>query len=256
MRRDLSDVNFHDSPVKGGYSHHCAAAKGHNKHEKPVGDEVHGPHQVTEGNGQAMLGQLAVHGVEPGAGMTVELVLATRGLEGDQGVGGGGGQVESLAVDLDSCRLRKHLENVEAGRASGPGVAENRLVVAVQVSHMRGVVEKRKLGSGLVEGLLNSSASTIAGLVSTRDEQPPLLGSGGVSGNRLVEGLLPVVQSQDVESHGTSLGLGGSNRIMVGWVRNVRSELADDILELGLVLVNGRVLRGSEGGQSRENSRR
>jgi hypothetical protein len=237
-----------------------------------------------------MLGQLAVHGVEPGAGMTVELVLATRGLEGDQGVGGGGGQVESLAVDLDSCRLRKHLENVEAGRASGPGVAENRLVVAVQVSHMRGVVEKRKLGSGLVEGLLNSSASTfcytlawgqfgrygdeckshstwsvaitsqiikhtIAGLVSTRDEQPPLLGSSGVSGNRLVEGLLPVVQGQDVESHGTSLGLGRSNGVMVGWVRNVGSELADDILELGLVLVNGRALRDSESGQSRENSR-
>jgi hypothetical protein len=236
-------------------SHHGAATKRHNKHEEPVGNEVHGPHQVTEGNGQAILGQLAVHGVEPGAGMTVELVLATRGLEVDQSVGGGGGQVESLAVDLDSRGLGKHLENIEARRAGRPGVAENRLVVAVQVSHMGGLVEERKLGSGLVEGLLDSSASTIAGLVSTRDEQPPLLGSSGVSGNRLVEGLLPVVQGQDVESHGTSLGLGRSNGVMVGWVRNVGSELADDILELGLVLVNGRALRDSESGQSRENSR-
>ncbi|KAI6751761.1 hypothetical protein HG531_006457 [Fusarium graminearum] len=199
-----------------------------------------------------MLGQLAVHGVEPGAGMTVELFLATRGLEGDQSVGGGGGQVESLAVDLDSCGLGKHLENVEAGRAGRPGIAKNRLVVAVQVSHVGSLVEERKLGSGLVEGLLDSSTSTFC----HGDEQPPLLGSSGVSGNRLVKSLLPVVQSQDAESHGTSLGLGGSNGVMVGWVRNVRGELADDILELSLVLVDGRVLRSSEGGQSRENSRR
>jgi hypothetical protein len=90
----------------------------------------------------------------------MELVLATGGLKGDQSVGGGGGQVESLAVDLDGRGFGKHIEDVKARRASRPGVAQNGLVVAVQVGHMGGVLEERKLGSGLVEGLLDSSAST------------------------------------------------------------------------------------------------
>jgi len=140
--------------------HHGAAAKGHNKHEKPVGNQVHGPHKVTEGDSQTILGELAVGGVEPSAGMAMELVLATRGLKGDQSVGGGGGQVESLAVDLDGRGLGKHIKDVKTRRAGRPGVAKNGLVVAVQVGHMRGVFEERKLGSGLVEGLLDSSTST------------------------------------------------------------------------------------------------
>jgi hypothetical protein len=86
---------------------------------------------------------------------------------------------------------------------------------------MRGVVEERKLGSGLVEGLLDVVTSAIAGLVSARDEQPPLLGSSSTSGHGLIEGLLPVVQCQNVELHGTSLSLSSGNRVVMTRVGNV-----------------------------------
>jgi hypothetical protein len=136
-------------------SHHGAAAERHNKHEEPVGNQVHSPHEVAKGNGKTELSKLSIEGVEVGAGMAEELILVTSGVEVDKGVGSGSGQVESLAVDLDGRRLGKHLENVEAGGTGRPGIAENGLVVAVQVGHMRGVIEERKLGSGLVEGLLD-----------------------------------------------------------------------------------------------------
>lgn len=91
--------------------------------------------------------------------MVEELILVTSGVKVDKSVGSGSGQVESLAVDLDGRRLGKHLKDVEAGGTGRPGIAENGLVVAVQVGHMRGVIEERKLGSGLVEGLLDGVTS-------------------------------------------------------------------------------------------------
>lgn len=262
-------------------SHHGSAAEGDEKHEQPVGDQAESPHDVAEGHGETVLGGLAVEGVEPAINED-EVLLVTRGLEGDQVIRGGGGQVEPLLVNLDGCRLGKQVKDVEAGGASGPRVAQDGLVVAVQIGHVRAVLEKRELGRGLVEGLLDGSASayacvlatlsiaacrnahcasqrvkhTVARLVSARNQQPPLLGGGGISGDGLVEGLLPVLEGQDVESHGASLGLGRSDRIMVAWVGNVAANLAEEVLELGLVLVDGRVLGSGEGGQSREDSGR
>lgn len=98
--------------------------------------------------------------MEPAAINAMELVLATGLVEGNQSVRGGGGQVKPLAINLDGRRFGEHLNDIEAGGTCRPGIAENGLVVAIQVGHMGGVVEERKLGSGLVEGLLDSSAST------------------------------------------------------------------------------------------------
>jgi hypothetical protein len=112
-------------------SHHGAATKRHNKHEEPVGNQVHSPHEVAKGNGKTELSKLSVEGVEVGACVVEELILVTSGVEVDKGVGSGSGQVESLAVDLDGRRLGKHLEDVEAGGTGRPGIAEDRLVVAV-----------------------------------------------------------------------------------------------------------------------------
>lgn len=161
--------------------HHGAATERDNEHEEPVGDETHSPHEVAEGNSYAVLGKLAVEGMEPAAVNAVELVLATGLVEGNQSVRGCGSQVKPLAVNLDGRRFGEHLNDIEAGGTRRPGIAENGLVVAIQVGHMGGVVEERKLGSGLVEGLLDSSASTVAGLVAARDEQPPLLRSSSTS---------------------------------------------------------------------------
>lgn len=141
-------------------SHHGAATERDNEHEEPVGDEAHSPHEVAEGNSYAILGKLTVEGMEPAAINAMELVLATGLVEGNQSVRGGGGQVKPLAINLDGRRFGEHLNDIEAGGTCRPGIAENGLVVAIQVGHMGGVVEERKLGSGLVEGLLDSSAST------------------------------------------------------------------------------------------------
>lgn len=143
---------------RGGNSHHGSATKGHNEHEQPVGDQAENPHEVSKGSGETELSDLAVEGVEP-AVEKLKLGLAARGLEGNQVVGGGGGHVQSLLVDVDLGRGREHLEDVEVGGGNRPGVAEDGLVVAVQESHVRSVGQNSKLASGLVEGLLNLVAA-------------------------------------------------------------------------------------------------
>lgn len=95
---------------------------------------------------------------------------------------------------------------------------------------------------------------TKARLVSTSDQDPPLLGRLCAGGHRRIESVLPVVLGQDGELHGARLGrFGGGGIILVGrW--DIRGGLAQDLLGLSNVLVQRILLRGRESGQSRDES--
>ena len=90
--------------------------------------------------------------------MEAEAVLGALGLEVEQGLGRGGGQVEALDVDVDGGRLGQHLEYPEVAGAGGPAVAEDRLGVAVEDGGVGGLGQSRELVDGLVERRLDRAA--------------------------------------------------------------------------------------------------
>lgn len=90
---------------------------------------------------------------------------------------------------------------------------------------------------------------TIASLVATSDENQELLGLLGGRLDRSPEGVLPVIQSQDGDSQGANLGLGGTDGILDDFLG---AKLVEEILELSLVLGKATFLGSSKGGQSRE----
>lgn len=105
---------------------------------------------------------------------------------------------------------------------------------------------------------------TKASLVAAADENPPLDGVDGIGGNGLIQGLLPVVERQDGELQLANLGGGSGDGVMDGEVGDAdvgdgRAELAEEVLELRLVLVelfgDATLLRGGDGGQGREGER-
>jgi hypothetical protein len=93
---------------------------------------------------------------------------------------------------------------------------------------------------------------TVTGLVPACGEYPPLLGLGGVGGDGLVEGVLPVLECENIELQLAKLRLEGSHGVVSSRVGNIRAHLAEEVLELGLVLLEGVLLGDSQGGQSRE----
>lgn len=93
---------------------------------------------------------------------------------------------------------------------------------------------------------------TKASLVASSDQNPPLLGSGLLGTDRGIQGLLPVIQGQDVQSHLSGLGLSSPDRIMSVGSWNVIPELVDIGLELGLVLLELICLSRCKNGQGQE----
>jgi hypothetical protein len=93
---------------------------------------------------------------------------------------------------------------------------------------------------------------TEAGLVPASDQDPPLDGRGGIGGDGLVEGVLPVVNGEDRQLLLAQLGLHGGNGVMDAGTGDVRAELVQDILELGLVLLEEVLLGSGEDGQGRD----
>lgn len=138
--------------------HHASTGKGDNQHEEPVGDEAKSPHDVAVGNGETKLGDLAVEGVEPRVEKNETSLLLGLSSELDKVFGGGGGKVESLLVDVNCSGSRKHVDGPDASSTGGPGIAQNRLVIAVEHAHIRRPRQDGKLGSGFVKSLLNLAA--------------------------------------------------------------------------------------------------
>lgn len=139
-------------------THHASACKGHNQHEEPVGDEAKRPHDVTVGDGQTQLSDLAVEGVEPRIEEHKAGLLLVGSPELDEVIGRGGRKVQSLLVDVHGRGGRKHVEGPDGSGAGGPRITQDRLVVAVEHAHVRRAREDGELGGRFVEGLLNVAA--------------------------------------------------------------------------------------------------
>lgn len=76
----------------------------------------------------------------------------------DEVIGRDGRHVEALGVDVDGRGSRQQLEDPDGAGGSGPGIAEDGLVVAVDKSSVGRVRLESKSSSRLVESLFNSTA--------------------------------------------------------------------------------------------------
>jgi hypothetical protein len=149
--------------------HHRSADHGENQHGHPARDETEAPENVTNNIGQAQLSNLSVEGVEEAID-TLESLLLVGVAQSNNVIRGNGGGVEPLLIDVYGGRLREHLKHPEVGGSGAPGVAEDRLVIAVDVAHVRAAGEDGELASGLVEGGVDPVATAFAkmgGLATT-----------------------------------------------------------------------------------------
>jgi len=206
----------------------------------------------------------------------VENALVRRGLlvrllKVDGGDLGGG---DRGAVDIDGAdgrggralvekRLGK-LQVEDTGRADGPGVAEDTVLVAVQVCEVGRVRGGREEGDTAIEGLLGLLASSKAGGIAAGDKDHPLLDARAGSRGAGLDELLVVGEGQLRHLDIGDLCGGGVDRVGDGFDRGrggdgggggLRSlceealDLANDILE------ERNLLRGTESRQGEKYGR-
>ena len=84
--------------------------------------------------------------------------LVLGGVQVQESLGVGGGQVKALQVDVSLGRRREHLKDPESASSSGPSVAEDGLIIAVDISNVGSVGESSELGGSLIEGSLHLQA--------------------------------------------------------------------------------------------------
>jgi len=162
--------------TSGSVAHEGSADERNTNHEHPTWDNSENPEKVTERHSEAVLGENAVEWVE------VALVKRLRlpflgGVKIRERLDSSGGSVQRLNANIDWRRWRRELHDPERWWAGTPGIAEDRLVVAVEVSELRGSRVGRPEGCSLIESSLYANAVAKAGLVSSSNENPPLLRS-------------------------------------------------------------------------------
>jgi len=147
--------------------HHPAAGEGDEQHGDPVREDAETPQNPGDGDGQVVLGQEAVEGVEavveeePALAVLLALVVNI-----EECLRGGGRSVQAPVPDVNVVSGILHLYGPEGGRADGEDVAKNGLFVAVGVGDARGIGELGELDGDLVVGLLNLGAATFSPAVS------------------------------------------------------------------------------------------
>ena len=197
--------------------HDVPADKADTDHESPARDLGEAPNSVTDGDVQAVLGERAVEGVEDAL---VGLGLLVRLLKVDGGDLGGG---DCGAVDVDGAdgrggralvekRLGK-LQVEDTGRADGPGVAEDTVLVAVQVCEVGRVRGGREEGDTAIEGLLGLLASSKAGGIAAGDKDHPLLDAGAGGRGAGLDELLVVGEGELLDLDVGDLCGGGVDRV-------------------------------------------
>lgn len=99
---------------------------------------------------------------------------------------------------------------------------------------------------------MNIGKRTKACLVPTGNQNPPLLGSGRLGLDGKVQSLLPVVQGENIHLHLANLGFSRGHWIMPVGAGDIGAEVSEEILELGLVLLEWSFLRGGKKRQGRQ----
>lgn len=92
--------------------------------------------------------------MEEGLEQSVARLLAVV-VVGENGLGGGAAEVETVCVDVNGGGGREHVKGPDDTGTGRPRVAENGLVVAVEDGHVGGLGEDGKLSSGSVESLFD-----------------------------------------------------------------------------------------------------
>lgn len=105
-----------------------------------------------------VLGEPALPGVEC-ALVKLEVLLVAVLVHRHDVVGRSGGGVEPLGPDFDLGGLGDHLKDPDNARRDRPRVAEDGLLLAVEIADRRGIRHESKLGGRLVEDLLNVVAA-------------------------------------------------------------------------------------------------
>ena len=143
-------------------------------------------------------------------------------------------------------------------RADGPGVAEDAVLVAVQVGEVRRVRGGGEEGYTAVEGLLGLGAGAKAGAVAAGDEDHPLLDAGAGSRGAGLDQLLVVGEGELRHLDVGDLCGGGVDRVGDGAERGRGGDggggglgsLCEEALDLANdVLKERNLLRGAESRQ-------
>ena len=214
------------------FLHEGPAEERDEDHGQPGGHLGEGPGDVSVRNGEAVLLQDTVKGVEGTLvrGNLVNLVLKNKLPESR---GGGRGAVQRLVAVLGNGRrlVSQRLGDVELDqrrRAETPRVAEDVLLLAVEVAKLG-----RRGGSGKDSGrclillayglmrlivntyvpcLLSRPAETVACAVTASDEDKPLSCRGRADGGVNGQDLLPVLECERVLDRRRGLGCCSLNR--------------------------------------------
>lgn len=251
------------------------------QHHGPRGDRVEAPQDVSNGDRKVVISDDAVEGVEEVGLDVAEGLVHGLSLEVQDCLRRDRRQVHGLPVHLNRRRLGRNLEDIEGTRAGRPAVAKNRLRVAIEAREVRAVGDRRKLDGRLVESLVERFAAaypeasvsvcsqrkqgqigaylTHACLVLTRHQHQPLLRTCSNGG---VERVHVVVQCEVDDRLGGNLDLGldgGRDGLsdLLTHAGERAAKVADEVLELGLVLLkralsSGRKKRQREHGGCRE----
>lgn len=95
-------------------------------------------------------------------------------MEIGEGLHAGSCSVQWEQTDVDWGRLSSDFHDPEMRRAGSPGIAEDGLIVAVEICQVRGSRIGSEENRALVEGSLDAIAKAKAGLVASSDKNPPL----------------------------------------------------------------------------------
>jgi hypothetical protein len=206
--------------------HEGPAEEGDEDHGQPGGHLGEGPGDVSVRDGEAILLQGTVEGVEGTLvrGNLVNTVLKDELLEG---LGGGRGAVQGLVAVLGNGRglVSQRLGDVELDqrrRADAPRVAEDVLLLAVEVAKLgrrgRGGKDSgrclillayglvRLIANTYVPCLLSRPTETVAGAVAASDEDKPLRCRGRADGGVNDQDLFPVLECERVLNRSGGLG--------------------------------------------------
>lgn len=155
------------------YLHDVSANERDGNHEQPTWNNSESPEDIAKRNCEPKFGKLSIEWVEV-AFIRGLLLPCLKSMKIGEGLHIGGGSVEGNKADVHWSRLGRNLHDPQMRRTSPPGVAQDRLIVAVEVCQMRGSWIDSEQERALVESLLNFSATAKACLVASSDQNPPL----------------------------------------------------------------------------------
>lgn len=155
-----------------------------------------------------------------------------------EGAWGGSGSVQCGDVDIGWLSWCVDLENPERWWSGGPAVAENWLVLTVDIGQVWSSSISGEENGRLVESFLDLIAHAEASLVTTSYENPPFFWSSASWRDAVAKNWLPVINGENLDRGSSSLRCCGSNGVVLVWVGNIFLSQVKVVLSLRLELVD------------------